>query len=46
MFKCFNCKHIICKNSLIFMFQDNSFCSIDCRKIFINYSNDLKNNIK
>ena len=46
MLTCFKCKKIIFKNSAIFMFQDNSFCSIDCRKIFIDYINDFKNNIK
>ena len=35
MFSCCTCHKIIGKNLIIYMFQDNSYCSIKCRDIHI-----------
>ena len=43
MFPCLICKKIIPKNSVVYMFQDNSFCSEKCRNILIKHINNKKN---
>lgn len=42
MFSCLICKKIIPKNFAVYMCQDNSFCSVKCRQVLIDYINNKK----
>ena len=35
MFSCYTCQKIIGQNSMVYMFQDKSYCSDECRNINI-----------